>query len=514
MPRPAPLPAPFPLPGADLYLLRDLHDAESAASGATGSELEVAVATPAPFRRLRAAGAGAGGDGAPAQLCLSSDESLLAVVQGGAVALFALDRCLFDGGAAGGVVAPSAVVGAGVGRVACVAWSPAESGGGAAAGSAPPLDAAARLALVVGSGDAAALVVVSRLGAEVARLRVPGLLAAAWLPGAAGGELMLGLATGRVQWALLSAAGVLSLGGVMADAGAALAGGAAAEAHCVRFLDARTAVVGWRPAGPLPPAAVEALLDDEAAALPCLAVFERDGAAGGGPWVRQAGERLGVTPSINAWAIEGADGAPDFSRMDFSQLQYAMVQAPAAWGLTAASAFVLAFAGGLPQPVAFAVWTNVTTCAASPVPGTRAACGGAGVDEMGCLALGCCFDEALPANASGVPACYAAAPAPAQPGACPAGERADCGYNGISRDECENGRSCCWDSAPAPAGPQCFFHAGQGVFGPVNVSFAVAPAADDACFDVTDVFGYARGSVCAVAGVLAMAATDGPAYLL
>jgi arginyl-tRNA synthetase len=38
-------------------------------------------------------------------------------------------------------------------------------------------------------------------------------------------------------------------------------------------------------------------------------VFERPPASGGacGAWTRQAGERLGVTPSINAWAVERAD---------------------------------------------------------------------------------------------------------------------------------------------------------------------------------------------------------------
>ena len=193
----------------------------------------------------------------------------------------------------------------------------------------------------------------------------------------------------------------------------------------------------------------------------------------------------------------------------------AAVHAPASWNLTSDSAFVLAFAGGsLAQPTAFAVWTNVTTCMASASPGTRTACGAATVDEMGCLALGCCFDEDLPANATGVPACYVALPAPVQPGVCPDVGRTDCGYNGIGHDECVNTRGCCWDSSPDPSGPQCFFHDNQGATGPVNVSFPVAPAPADACFSVLDVFGFSRGSVCAAGGFLSLAATDGPTYLL
>jgi hypothetical protein len=195
----------------------------------------------------------------------------------------------------------------------------------------------------------------------------------------------------------------------------------------------------------------------------------------------------------------------------------ATLLAPPAWNLTSSSAFVYAFAGGtLPQPAAaFAVYSNVSTCVAAPDAASRAACGAPAVDEMGCLALGCCFDEALPANATGVPKCYAPAQPAQQPdSACPASERSDCGYDGIGEKECTDTRGCCWDSSSHPSGPQCFFHADQRIGGPVNISFPVAPAPDDACFSVRDVYGFDRGSVCATAGVLTMLATDGPAYLL
>ena len=192
---------------------------------------------------------------------------------------------------------------------------------------------------------------------------------------------------------------------------------------------------------------------------------------------------------------------------------------PAAWGLTAASAFVLAFTGGdLPQPAAaFAVYTNVSTCVLAAAPGARVECGAGGggaANETACLALGCCFDDDLPGNSTGVPQCYVAAQPPQGPSTnCPAAERVDCGVHGITHDECVGARACCWDASPG-SGPQCFFSADGRVGGPVTVSFDVAPAAADACFAVRDVFGYDRGSVCATAGRVSVVATDGPQYLL
>jgi len=192
---------------------------------------------------------------------------------------------------------------------------------------------------------------------------------------------------------------------------------------------------------------------------------------------------------------------------------------PPTWGLTPASAFVLAFAGGgLPQPAAaFAVYTNVTTCVLAAVPGARAACAGpgGGANETACLAAGCCFDGALPANATGVPACYVAAQPPQAPNpVCPDAERVDCGFNGITHDECVGARGCCWDGSAHPSGPQCFFGEDGRVGGPVTVTFPIAPAADDACFDMRDVYGYDRGRACAAGGAISVTATDGPMYLL
>ena len=233
--------------------------------------------------------------------------------------------------------------------------------------------------------------------------------------------------------------------------------------------------------------------------------------------VTQTGATFSQKPSFMA-ALAAQTGIGEAATFA-GRVAAAFVDAPPAWNLTAAdSAFVLAFSGGsLPGAAAYAVWTNVSTCVLAAVPGARAACGAAGVDELGCLALGCCFDEDLNSTAApGVPRCYAAAQPPQGGGGqkvCPAAERADCGYYGIGEDECTNARGCCWDSSKQPAGPQCFFAVDGRVGGPLNVSFPVG--APGACFGVRDVFGFDRGSVCAGAdGVVQLRATDGPAYLL
>jgi hypothetical protein len=80
-------------------------------------------------------------------------------------------------------------------------------------------------------------------------------------------------------------------------------------------------------------------------------------------------------------------------------------------------------------------------------------------------------------------------------------------------DECQTTRGCCWAADPGN-GPQCFFPLNSRIGGPLNISFAVAPAADDACFRVRDVFGFDRGHACASAGILTVTATDGPSYFL
>jgi hypothetical protein len=91
-------------------------------------------------------------------------------------------------------------------------------------------------------------------------------------------------------------------------------------------------------------------------------------------------------------------------------------------------------------------------------------------------------------------------------------QRADCGFEGISHDECVGTRGCCWDSSAQPDGPQCYFNAtGTGTF---SATFPVAPAPADACFELRDVFGYVRGPACAQDGLVTVTVSDGPLYLL
>ena len=170
----------------------------------------------------------------------------------------------------------------------------------------------------------------------------------------------------------------------------------------------------------------------------------------------------------------------------------------AALNITPASVFALRFEGGaIPGAAAFAVYTNISTCAAR-----GAACGGPGATESDCLALGCCF-----ANST----CSTAPPLLATC-ALDVEARRDCGFSGVSQDECVRLRGCCWEAQePAVGGPQCYYSAPAGL---LPATIPVAPAPEDACFAVTDVFGFSRGSACAVGGELSLLLTDGPVYLL
>lgn len=58
-------------------------------------------------------------------------------------------------------------------------------------------------------------------------------------------------------------------------------------------------------------------------------------------------------------------------------------------------------------------------------------------------------------------------------GAVNGSSRVDCGFFGISHDQC-SARGCCWDGAATPNGPQCY--KGLPANGPpLQVSFMVAP---------------------------------------
>jgi hypothetical protein len=175
-------------------------------------------------------------------------------------------------------------------------------------------------------------------------------------------------------------------------------------------------------------------------------------------------------------------------------------------GVLQRDTFVLTFSG-LRNPTSFAAYTNVSTCAIPDTTGNRTACNGASsnASELSCLTAGCCYDSTP--NTTTV--CYAQ---PAVKNICPApGERRDCGFSGINQTTCEDTRNCCWASHWGE-GPQCFFRAPVGTF---NVSVSIAPpSAANECFNIVDVFGFARGTSCAVDGILTMQVSDGPAYFV
>ncbi len=116
--------------------------------------------------------------------------------------------------------------------------------------------------------------------------------------------------------------------------------------------------------------------------------------------------------------------------------------------------------GGAPRP-AFAAWTNATQCPAQPPPSGRA----------------------------------------------------DCGFRGITQAACA-ARQCCWDGGaggPPPGQPQCY---AGGPVAPTPVSFAVAPSSGGACWRAVDVLGAPLPPVCEQGGLVTVALSDGPVYLL
>ena len=163
--------------------------------------------------------------------------------------------------------------------------------------------------------------------------------------------------------------------------------------------------------------------------------------------------------------------------------------------------FALEFTGGtLPTGKGYALWTNVTTCAA-PIE-TRSSCASPGANETECLTAGCCYDSTVES-----PGCYYPPPVTS---VCPdiGPARQDCGYLHISKDTCTS-RGCCWDQNSGNNGPQCFFHTTTGSF---EISF---PETSTTCYSSIDVFGFVRSQeVCAVDGIITVNVTDGPLYLI
>jgi hypothetical protein len=85
-------------------------------------------------------------------------------------------------------------------------------------------------------------------------------------------------------------------------------------------------------------------------------------------------------------------------------------------------------------------------------------------------------------------------------------DKEDCGFYGISKDQCE-ARGCCFQD-PFVSGPQCYHHSPRG---PVPLQVRTVPGR---CFNVVDVLGESQVPVCSGAdGVLTVDASDSPVYV-
>ncbi|XP_036899009.1 trefoil factor 2 [Sturnira hondurensis] len=85
-------------------------------------------------------------------------------------------------------------------------------------------------------------------------------------------------------------------------------------------------------------------------------------------------------------------------------------------------------------------------------PQNRKNCGFPGITSDQCFDLGCCFDTTIP----GIPWCFDPLPKQEQEECImEVSDRSDCGYPGISPEECAS-RKCCF-SDTIPQVPWCFF---------------------------------------------------------
>jgi hypothetical protein len=158
------------------------------------------------------------------------------------------------------------------------------------------------------------------------------------------------------------------------------------------------------------------------------------------------------------------------------------------------------------------------TCPSEPT----ADCGFSGITPDQCTSQGCCFNDAIP----GGPWCYFkenteqgvgwaawtnATSCPATPP--PPANRSDCGYDGIDITTCTVTRRCCWDPQPT-TGPQCFSGTPLANGASIEVSFPAFPAADGTCWSVKGLLGDVEGQVCAQGGAVAVNVSDSPVYIL
>jgi len=127
-----------------------------------------------------------------------------------------------------------------------------------------------------------------------------------------------------------------------------------------------------------------------------------------------------------------------------------------------------------PSPVTPSPTPSPVTPSPTPAPGptpnaqcevaesNRRECGYYGIDEGACVSDGCCWRQSY---SSGVPWCYSQADGPApSPGTCqvPDDQKQDCGYFGIDENGCE-AKGCCWQESQSGA-PWCFNRARSSSF--------------------------------------------------
>jgi len=86
--------------------------------------------------------------------------------------------------------------------------------------------------------------------------------------------------------------------------------------------------------------------------------------------------------------------------------------------------------------------------------------------------------------------------------------RTDCGFDGISEDDCHV-RECCFETPYVGPGPQCYFQETSA-----SLSFS-ASSSGATCFKVVDYLGTSvSDSLCPQNGQITVTASDGPLYLV
>ncbi|NXW18388.1 TFF2 factor, partial [Circaetus pectoralis] len=92
-------------------------------------------------------------------------------------------------------------------------------------------------------------------------------------------------------------------------------------------------------------------------------------------------------------------------------------------------------------------------CQCKMAPSERKNCGYPGISADECRKAGCCFNNSV----AGVPWCFAPKPKKVKK-VCPTNPQArvNCGFPGISAEDCER-KGCCFRAQPAGV-PWCFYH--------------------------------------------------------